>query len=176
MLPALADRGVAARPGSVPLSLWRERFCRAYVDGEFNATQALKDSGYTGRFANRIAWRWMREQKVRDRVAYLSEELLQAVGVNAFRIVREGARLAFNDITAVRIAHDRKSLDPSLPADVTAAIKTVKFDKDTGLITHVEMHPKQPALEMLAKYRSLYPSESAGTSADNPLHIVIRKE
>jgi phage terminase small subunit len=176
----------SAKPGATPLRPLWERFCRAYIDqADFDATEAIKVAGYKGKYANRVSYRMMKYTAIQERIAYLAEQALGRVGVNAFRIVRESARIAFSDITQVLVDDDGR-LDPDLPPEITATIKKFKRtvrtrrfkdDEDEIVVTaEVELHPKQPALEQLFKYRNLYPSDMAGGGSDRPLRVVIVEE
>lgn len=171
---------------ALPLKVEHERFCRAYLE-HFDPERAAVDAGFPERWQRDRARALLRSKRVQARMGYLANLELGAVGVHVHRIVREYARIGFHDITAVRLDANG-NLDPALPKDVTAAIKKFKrtvrsfgsFEDDSNgveVVTEVEMHAKQPALDALSKYTDLFPKEAKpGSSPDEPLHIVIRRE
>lgn len=97
------------------------------------------------------------QQYIQDRVSELHAKSATKITISVERIALESARIAFADITDV-IDYDGKKLKvrafESLTPDITAAIQSIKQNKD-GTI-EVKMHPKQPALDTLAKYKGMF--------------------
>lgn len=129
-------------------------FVNYYLELEGNGTQAAKLAGYGGS----------------DEVlAIVASKLLRSVKVREEIQRRLGNHIASSEEVLERLtSHARadlgKVLEPDGSLDFHAAklrgqtklLKKVKYDKETGKLTEIELYDAQAALEKLGKFHGLF--------------------
>lgn len=138
------------------ISVKQETFCQEYVKTG-NATQSYLKAGYTTKNENTAGVqsnRMLRTPKIQARIAELQQHKSDRNQVDADRIVKELAAIAFANFTDIA-NYDNNSLtlisSEELPENIKPAIAEVtiinndKFDK-----TSIKMHDKVKALNSLA--------------------------
>lgn len=137
----------------------QERFVEEYLI-DLNATQAAIRAGYSPDSAAEIAYENMKKPHIRARVDELMAERSRRTGVNAERVVRELARLAFVNAPDV-IDIDTATLRTGAGQDDTAAIQSVKVKTVTGedmdsVEREIKLADKTKALELLGKHLGMF--------------------
>lgn len=140
------------------LTAKQEVFVEEYLI-DLNATQAAIRAGYSARNASRIASELLTKTRVRARVDEALAERSKRTGVNAERVLRELARLAFIDPT--RLIDEDGGIIPSASEDDRAAIMGVKVKRTPGdagdsVEREVRLADKIKALELLGKHLGMY--------------------
>lgn len=135
-----------------------ERLVQEYLI-DLNQTQAAIRAGYSPLSAPQQASEILKIPKVRARVDELMAERSKRTGVNADRVVRELARLAFvnaTDVFDVRSATLREDVE----ADDTAAIQAVKVKVISGDVEseerEIKLADKTRSLELLGKHLGMF--------------------
>lgn len=148
------------------LTAKEQRFVDEYLV-DLNGTQAAIRAGYSEDSAAVIAFDNLRKPNIARAVANRQLAIRQKLQISAEAVVRETARLAFADIRNVARFNDERGVqfldDDELSDDAAATIAEVssettyrpgKRKDDEGMNVEkrrVKMHPKLPALELLAK-------------------------
>lgn len=173
-----AEIGTLPRAPSAPSVAFYQRFAEEFII-DFRAADAYRRAGGTGRAAKQNA----SEMLARPKVQQLVREAIAARSVrtafSADQVIQEIGRLAFSRIDEVLdFDGDRITLkDPkTIPTHARAAIHRIKFDKDTGNLTSVEMYPKGPELDKLARHLGLYPDQPGGFIDARQIHITVVRE
>lgn len=139
-----------------------ERFAHEYL-ADLNQTQAYLRTGYRVKdpeTASTMASRLMRNAKVRARVAELMAERSRRTGVNADRVVRELARVAFVNAPDV-IDLTKATVQEEATEDDTSAIQSVKVkvvgdDEQVFTEREIKLADKVKALELLGKHLGIF--------------------
>lgn len=137
----------------------QKRFCDEYMI-DLNASAAARRAGYSPRFINGNASKLMQITAIRARIDQLMADQSQRTGVNADRIVRELARVAFANTDDV-INYDDATIKPDASRDDTAAIasvrvKTIPTKDGEGIEREIKMADKLKALELLGKHQGMF--------------------
>lgn len=105
-------------------------------------------------YASVAAFRLIRNDNVRAEIRRLEQDALQRNGITQDRILQEIAALAFSDITQTEgVPIDALS---SLPKQVRVAVRKAKKSLTaSGYNEELELHPKLPALTLLAEMAGL---------------------
>ena len=135
------------------------RFCEEYLI-DLNAKLAALRAGFAPATARNAA-AWIRPQgpakpALRAEIDRLMAERSRRTGVNADRVVRELARIAFADVTDVMdiAAADVRG---DIGRDDSAALAKIKRRRTAdGVECEVHMHDKNRALELLGKHLGLF--------------------
>ena len=137
-----------------------ETFAYEYLV-DLNPVQAALRCGYSSKTAKE-AYRWLKagdareKPRLRAHIEQLMAQRAARVGVNADRVVRELARIAFADITQVVDVKNAKVLD-SASEDDRAVIASVRVrDGDMFTEREVKMYDKLRALELLGKHMNMF--------------------
>ncbi|MFV0351215.1 MAG: terminase small subunit [Oscillospiraceae bacterium] len=155
------------------LSPKRELFCQEYLV-DLNGTQAAIRAGYSARAATTEASRLLTNANVRARIDILMAERSKRTGVNADRVIRELARIAFvnaEDVVDTRTGGVRSDAS----ADDKAAIFSVKVKQGSGpdFTTderEVKLFDKLKALELLGKHTGLWDDKA---NDKMPVQVVV---
>ena len=130
---------------------------------DLNQTQAYLRAGYKvkdAETAGTMASRLMANAKVRARVEELMAERSRRTGVNADRVVRELARLAFVnapdviDIASATIREDATKEDTA--AIQSVKVKTVNGEEFDSIEREIKLTDKVKALELLGKHLGMF--------------------
>lgn len=131
-------------------------FCEEYLV-DLNATQAAIRAGYSSATAKDIGCENLAKPNIRAHIDRAMAERSKRTGVNADRVVRELAKIAFVNAADVINAKDATLRDDASEDD-TAAIQSVKvktFGED-GLEREIKMADKLKALELLGKHLGMF--------------------
>lgn len=137
----------------------QKRFCEEYLI-DLNATQAAIRAGYSAKSAHSIATENMQKPAVRARIDEALAARSKRTGVNADRVVRELARVAFVNPTDV-INMDSATLKADATNDDTAAVasvkvKTIPTADGQGVEREIKMADKLKALELLGRHLGMF--------------------
>ncbi len=136
----------------------QRRFVKEYPL-DHNGQAAAIRAGYSPNSAKNIAWELLndeRYQHVQEAIAEEEERINRRLEISAERIRAEQAKLAFANIRDFLMFGPEgvtlKKIDEIDPLEL-AAVAEVRETKD-GVI--FKLHPKQPALDALARMEGLY--------------------
>ena len=134
----------------------QKRFVEEYLI-DLNATQAAIRAGYSPDTAKEQGSRLLSNVNISAEVSRAMAERSKRTGVNADRVVRELAKIAFVNADDV-IDAETATVKPDASRDDTAAIQSVKvktFGED-GLEREIKMADKIKALELLGKHLGMF--------------------
>ena len=134
----------------------QKRFIEEYLI-DLNATQAAIRAGYSPDTAYSIGNENMKKPEIKAKIDKAMAERSKRTGVNADRVVRELAKIAFVNADDV-IDTETATLKPDAAREDTAAIQSVKvktFGED-GLEREIKMADKLKALELLGKHLGMF--------------------
>jgi len=129
----------------------QKRFCEEYLI-DFDATKAVKRSGYHGKNASTVASQIMSSESVQAYIAILKKELSERVNLRLEDVVREYMRIGFARIDEmVSWSKETVTLKPSktLTEDQLAAVASVENTRE-GI--KIKMHGKLEALAKLKEF------------------------
>lgn len=143
---------------AVKLSAKQEAFCQEYLI-DLCAKQAAIRAGYSPKSAEKIGYELLQNTRVRARVDELLAERSRRTGINADRVIRELARLAFIDPT--QLIDSDGAVKPDATPDDRAAIACVRVKRSSGkdgesVEREVRVADKLKALELLGKHLTLF--------------------
>ena len=156
-----------------------EVFVQEYLI-DLNQTQAAIRSGYSTVSAGQQACELMKIPKIRARVEELMAERSRRTGVNADRVVRELARLAFVNAPDV-IDIKNATLREDASEDDTAAIQSVKVKFVSGEVEseerEIKLTDKVKALDLLGKHLGIFERrENSGEPEDDNFLSALKGE
>ena len=134
----------------------QKRFVEEYLI-DLNATQAAIRAGYSPDTAQQMGSENLSKPVIKACLDRAMAERSKRTGVNADRVVRELAKIAFVNAADVINAKDA-TLRNDACEDDTAAIQSVKvktFGED-GLEREIKMADKLKALELLGKHLGMF--------------------
>ncbi|HMM31625.1 MAG TPA: terminase small subunit [Clostridia bacterium] len=150
----------------------------AFVDEypvDLNQTQAAIRAGYAPKYAAQIASELMQKPAVRDAIAMALAERSARTGVNADRVVRELARVAFSQPGKVIRFSDATVMEDATEDDLAAIasvkVKTIPTEDGEGIEREVRMADKVKALELLGKHLVMF-TDKLSISGELPVKIV----
>lgn len=151
-----------------------EKFCLSYLVS-FNATRAAIEAGYSPAAAGQTGYKLLRREDVQAFLAEARARACDAADVDAARVVRELARIAFSDMRdlmtwgskevdlpgaeGVKVQmpfadpHDSSTLSP----DVSAAVAEVSVGK-AGF--KIKLHDKLSALDKLGRHFGIFETDN----------------
>ena len=155
------------------LTVKQKRFVEEYLI-DLNATQAAIRAGYSPNSARDIGSENLTKPHIRARVEEALAERSKRTGINADRVVRELARIAFVNAADV-INFDTATLSENASEDDTAAIasvkvKTIPTDAGEGVEREIRMCDKLKALELLGKHLGMFNNDP---ESNVPVTVVI---
>lgn len=151
----------------------QKRFVEEYLI-DLNATQAAIRAGYSPNSARDIGSENLTKPHIRARVDEALAERSKRTGINADRVVRELARIAFVNAADV-INFDSATLSENASEDDTAAIasvkvKTIPTDAGEGVEREIRICDKLKALELLGKHLGMFNNDP---ESNVPVTVVI---
>lgn len=133
----------------------QQRFIEEYLI-DLNAAQAAIRAGYSPHTASEQGAQLLGNLNIKAAVDKAIAERSRRTGVNADRIIRELARIAFAKIDDV-IDLDTIRIKRNISEDNRAAIMSIKRrDTEYGQEREVKMHDKSKALEMLSRHLGMF--------------------
>ena len=134
----------------------QKRFVEEYLI-DLNATQAAIRAGYSPATAQEQGYQLLQKTSVQNAINMKIAERSKRTGINADRVIREIAKIAFVNAGEV-IDFDTAILMDKISEDDMAAIQSVKiktFGED-GVEREVKLADKLKALELLGKHLGLF--------------------
>ena len=132
-----------------------ERLCQEYLV-DLNQTQAAIRAGYSPKSANQQATALFANPSIRARVDELLAQRSARTGVNADRVIRELARIAFAsapDFIDTSDATLRADASPDDRAAIASVrVKTIPTQDGEGVEREIRLNDKVKALELLCKH------------------------
>ncbi|MEA5084367.1 MAG: terminase small subunit [Lachnospiraceae bacterium] len=136
----------------------QKRFSDEYLI-DLNATQAAIRAGYSSKTAYSIGNELLNKPEIRTRVDTAMAERSKRTGVNADRVVRELARIAFVNAPDVVDTKDA-TVKADASEDDTAAIASVKVKITDGDYSSIEREvkfaDKIKALELIGRHLGVF--------------------
>ena len=148
-------------------------FCDEYLI-DLNATQAAIRAGYSVESAGSIGSENLEKPEIRARIDEALAERSKRTGINADRVLREIARIAFVNAADV-INFDSATISESASEDDTAAIasvkvKTIPTADGEGVEREIRLADKLKALELCGKHLGMFKDNP---EANIPVTVVI---
>jgi phage terminase small subunit len=153
----------------------QKRFVEEYMI-DLNATQAAIRAGYSVKSASDLGAQLLRKPRVAAAVARARAEQAKRTGIEADRVLRELAKLAF--VNAADVIDDADgTIKATASRDDTAAVCSVKvktIPTDDGEIVEreVRLNDKNKALDALCKHLGLYDATKKQDGAESRGGIV----
>lgn len=140
----------------------QKRFVEEYLI-DLNATQAAIRAGYSPDSAAVIASENLKKPNIRAYIDKAIAERSKRTGINADRVLRELAKIAFVNAPDV-INLDDATLREDAAQDDTAAIASVKVKmiptpEGQGIEREIKLADKLKALELLGKHLKMFPDK-----------------
>lgn len=153
----------------------QKRFVEEYLI-DLNATQAAIRAGYSPKTANEQGARLLANVSVHAELSKQMAERSKRTGINADRVVKELARIAFVKITDVVDPIDvtvrRDASDDDLAAVQSVKVKTMDSDKGSSEEREVKLNDKIRALELLGKHLGMW-DDRFSVDMDGDLNINV---
>ena len=155
------------------LTAKQERFIEEYLI-DLNATQAAIRAGYSPHSAKDIGNENLTKPHLRARIDEALAERSKRTGINADRVLRELARIAFVNAKDV-INFDSATIAEDASEDDTAAIasvkvKTIPTEDGEGVEREIRLCDKLKALELCGKHLGMFKDDP---ESNVPVTVVI---
>jgi phage terminase small subunit len=140
----------------------KERLFVQYYLVDFNATQAAIAAEYSKKSARQLAARLLSKVHIQAAIKKEVDAILCDNRELAFRVVRECEKIAFGKISDVMEFSDSGVILKNSKEIDTSMIESVGYDEtfskggSSSRKKRVKLYSKEKALEILAKYTSLY--------------------
>lgn len=156
---------------------------------DYNATQAAIRAGYSDRSAYSQAHELLKKPEIKEAIEELEEAAAERAAVTKDMVLKELARIAFNDPRKLFDDNGRPKDIATLDDDIAAALASVdifeEFDHDgetrelLGYTKKYKWADKLRALEMLGKHLGMFTdkvqmSGSLNTGADKLANILAQ--
>lgn len=138
----------------------QRRFVDEYLV-DLNATQAAVRAGYAPRSAQQQSSRLLNKSSIKDAVSRAMAERSRRTGIEADRVLRELARVAFlnpSDVVDFDTGTVKQSAAPDDLAAITSCkVKTSSFgESGESVEREIRLADKLKALDMLCRHLGLY--------------------
>lgn len=156
----------------------RSRFVAEYLV-DLNATEAAKRCGYAPKSAHSQGARLLKSAEIAEAVKRAMDERSEATKITATRVLEELAVIGFADMRHyVRFLEDGDIAQnwDQMPTDATRAIAEIKqevvYQKGPGGETEpvrkttFKLHPKTPALNLIAQHLGMLVQKHEHTGKD----------
>ncbi len=136
----------------------QERFCQEYMV-DLNAKQAAIRAGYSGKTAESIGYQLLQKTTVSKRIAQLQAVQSRRTGINADRVLRELAKVAFADIG--NVVDDTGALRQDITEEDRAAIASIKVkssetDSGSSEEREIKLYDKLRALDLIGRHLGMF--------------------
>lgn len=123
---------------------------------DLNATQAAIRAGYSPASAKEIGSENLTKPDIASRINKAMAERSRRTGVNADRVIRELAKIAFINPSDL-IDSETATVKPMAAAEDTAVIQSVKVKcYNDGVEREIKLADKLKALELLGKHLGMF--------------------
>jgi phage terminase small subunit len=173
------------------LTIRQEKFSIKYLECG-NASEAYRHAYNCEKMSDNAIWReaclLLKHPKVAQRIAYLKDNLAEAAGISALKIVREHQKIAFSDATRVRkgwmslkdfeaLSQEERACIKSVETKVTKRV-TAMGDEVIDEQVKITCYDKQRALESLVDILGYKAPEKKEVTGKNgkPLYTDIQVE
>lgn len=141
----------------------QKRFIEEYLI-DLNATQAAIRAGYSPDTAAEIGRQNLKKLEIKNELDKAIAERSKRTGVNADRVVRELAKIAFSKASDI-IDFDNATLradadDDDLAVVQSVKVKTIPTQNGDGIEREIKLADKMKALELLGKHLGIYIDKS----------------
>lgn len=137
----------------------QKRFCEEYLV-DLNATQAAIRAGYSAKTAYSIGNEVLNKPEIRARIDQMLADRSARTGVNADRVVRELAKIAFmkgTDVIDTETGNVREDATDDDRACIAAVkVKQVNSAEFDSVEREIRLCDKVKALELLGKHLGLF--------------------
>ena len=137
----------------------QKRFCEEYLV-DLNATQAAIRAGYSAKTAYSIGNELLNKPEIRARVDQMLADRSIRTGVNADRVVRELAKIAFmkgTDVIDTETGNVRDDATDDDRACIAAVkVKQMQGDGMSSIEREIRLCDKVKALELLGKHLGIF--------------------
>jgi phage terminase small subunit len=142
-------------------------FTREYLI-DLNATQAALRAGYKPSYARRACFVLLRKPAIKAAIAEGMEARARRTDIDADRVMREYAKLAFADIRRLATWGEdgvklRKHTEIS-DDDAAAIVELSRTGKSQG--ARIKIHDKRPALDALARHLGVFTPKNRPFAGD----------
>jgi phage terminase small subunit len=151
----------------VRLNYKQQLFVEKFIELSFNGYQAALQTGYSQKNAGVSANMLLKNPKVKSAIEARKAELLEQVGVNQFRVLKELANIAFADVrnyyTSAGALRNVSELSDAAAAALICVDVFEVFDTEgnkIGETKRTRFHDKMRALELLGKYLGLFEKDN----------------
>jgi phage terminase small subunit len=149
------------------LTAKQQKFVQEYLI-DLNATQAAIRAGYSPSTAKEIGAQNLTKLNLKNAIDKALAERAKRTGVNADRVIRELAKIAFVKLTDVANMDEATIRDGADENDLASicSIKVKKIPTEFGTITEREIKTadKLKALELLGKHLNMFKDSSVNVS------------
>ena len=151
----------------------QQLFCEEYLI-DLNATQAAIRAGYKPESAGSVGSENLKKPEIRARIDKAMAERSKRTGVNADRVVRELARVAFVnasdviDMNKATVLNDASRDDMAAIASVK--VKVIPGETGDGVEREIRLADKVKALELCGKHLGMFKDSPDSTA---PVTVVI---
>ncbi len=155
----------------------QERFCQEYMV-DLNATQAAIRAGYSEKTAESIGYQLLQKTTVSKRIAQLQAAQSRRTGINADRVLRELAKVAFVDIGDV--VDDTGALRQDITPEDRAAVASIKIknsetDSGTSAEREVKLYDKLRALDLIGRHLGIFQDKLEITPNTGQLASILKQ-
>lgn len=157
----------------------QQRFCEEYLI-DLNAAQAAIRAGYSPVRAKEQGYQLLHTPSLEREIARAMAERSKRTGVNADRVVRELARIAFVNPKDVISLVAGQVLETASPDDLACVasvkVKTTEFGGDDGGSSterEVKLHDKIKALDMLLRHLGACDKQRADSEDEDSTGVIV---
>ncbi len=137
----------------------QKQFCDEYLI-DLNATQAAIRAGYSSKTANEQGARLLANVSIQNEISKALAERSRRTGVNAERVVRELAKIAFvnpADVIDFNEAKVKKEASRDDTATISSVkVKTISTEDEDITEREIKTYDKIRALELLGKHLGMF--------------------
>ncbi|WP_333609341.1 terminase small subunit [Arsukibacterium sp.] len=151
-----------------------------------DATRARSEAGYAEtKYARQEAWKLLLNQTTQKAYEHYRAKAAEKLDISENRILAEMAAMGFSNLAGYYAAGTQlKPLDELTPAQQRAIqkIKTKRYLERTGAgpedfeeveIMQIELHPKLPALKMIAEIKGMSAPKDADKQRPVNVHVHV---
>lgn len=138
----------------------QEMFCREYLTGRLNATEAAIKAGYSRRSAKVTASRLLSNANLRLRISEVRKVAAEETQLSFVRVLQELKSLAFSNIADCFSTWTRMKPLATVSENARRSIRTITVIEYKGqTFSQVRFHNKQSALDLICRLLGYYSSD-----------------
>lgn len=161
----------------------QRRFCEEYVV-DWNATQAAIRAGYAKKGARTEGARLLANANIKQYIDDCRQKTAELAGISALRVAREYERLAFANMSDLKIDwaevkdwNDLTDVQKAAISEIETITRTIGSDDDAVIVdtkVKVKMHDKQKALEALRKMFGMDQASAEIEDGDRKIKVTLK--